>query len=47
MNVDFFEMSIWSRVDVQGKWHKDWQIIADLVSVVHDLDLNTRIWSKE
>ncbi len=47
MHVDFFEISIWSKLDIQGKWLKDWQIIADLVSVVHDLDLNTRIWTKE
>ena len=42
-----FEISIWSKVESQNKWQKDWQIIADMVNIVHDLDLNTRIWTKE
>jgi hypothetical protein len=47
MDKDFFEVSVWSKIDAQNQWRKDWQIIADLVSIVHDLDLNTRIWTKE
>lgn len=47
MQTNFFEVSVWSKIDAQREWQKDWQIIADLISVVHDLDLNTRIWTKE
>ena len=47
MAVDFFEISVWSKIDSQRTWQKDWHIIADMVSMVHDLDLNTRIWTKE
>jgi Protein of unknown function (DUF3137) len=47
MDANFFEVSVWSKIDSDSKWLNDWQIIADLVSVVHDLDLNTRIWTKE
>ena len=43
---NFFEISIWSKVESQNKWLKDWQIIADMVTIVNDLDLNTRIWTK-
>jgi hypothetical protein len=44
---NFFEISVWSKIDTKNQWHRDWQIIADLISVVSDLDLNTRIWTKE
>ncbi len=47
MNTNFFEVSVWSKINQDSQWLKDWQIIADLVSVVNDLDLNTRIWTKE
>jgi Protein of unknown function (DUF3137) len=47
MDKNFFEVSVWSKIDTQNQWRKDWQIIADLVSIVSDLDLNTRIWTKE
>lgn len=47
MDTNFFEVSVWSKINPDSKWLNDWQIIADLVSVVHDLDLNTRIWTKE
>ena len=47
MDKDFFEISIWTKINPQYQWLRDWQIIAELVEVVQDLDLNTRIWTKE
>jgi Protein of unknown function (DUF3137) len=47
MDTNFFEISHWTKIDLDNKWLNDWQIIADLTNIVHDLDLNTRIWTKE
>ncbi len=43
----FFEISVWSKIDVKNQWVKDWTIVSDLIKIVSDLDLNTRIWTKE
>ena len=46
LSKNFFEASVWSKIDGTSQWQRDWQIIADMVSLVDDLDLNTRIWTK-
>ena len=46
MNHNFFEISVWSKVDVKNQWIEDWTIVSDLIKIVSDLDLNTRIWTK-
>jgi hypothetical protein len=45
-DTDFFEASIWSKVG-HHTWQRDWQLIGDLINMVDELDLNTRIWTKE
>ena len=47
LRSNFFEASVWTKIDRSQQWQQDWQIIAEMVSIVDDLDLNTRIWSKE
>jgi hypothetical protein len=44
---NYFEISVWDKIDVKNHWVKDWTIVSDLIKIVSDLDLNTRIWTKE
>jgi Protein of unknown function (DUF3137) len=44
--TDFFEASVWSKIG-HHTWQRDWQLIGDLINIVDELDLNTRIWTKE
>jgi hypothetical protein len=46
MSHNFFEISVWDKIDVKNQWIKDWTIVSDLIKIVSDLDLNTRIWTK-
>ncbi len=47
MSHNFFEISVWRKIDVKNHWIEDWTIVSDLIKIVSDLDLNTRIWTKE
>jgi Protein of unknown function (DUF3137) len=47
MSHNFFEVSIWKKIDPKTQWIKEWNIVSELIEIVHDLDLNTRIWTKE
>jgi hypothetical protein len=46
-SVNFFEISVSDKIDGHTTWQRDWEIIGDMISMVHELDLNTRIWTKE
>lgn len=47
MSHNFFEISVWDKIDVKNQWVENWTIVSDLIKIVSDLDLNTRIWTKE
>ncbi len=42
-----FEASIWKPMDDLSQLKNDFSMIHALVSIVEDLNLNTRIWSKK
>ncbi len=45
-DTDFFEASIWSPLN-HNSWQQDWHLIGNLINIIDELDLNTRIWTKE
>lgn len=44
---DNFEFNIWRSVYHPGVLKKEYELINALIGIVEDLNLNTRIWSKE
>ena len=44
---NYFEASIWKSINDPSQLKNDFGIIHALVSIVEDLNLNTRIWTKE
>lgn len=45
---NFFELDLSAQpIHVTEYWKRDWHFLLDLISIVEDLDLNTRIWTKE
>lgn len=45
-STNHFEADIWSRIDNTKTLHREYNLISSMISIVKELNLNTRIWSK-
>jgi len=46
-STNHFESSLWSSIDNTDKLQREYNLISSMISIVEELNLNTRIWSKE
>lgn len=46
-SIDHFETNIWQRADKKEILKREYDMLCSMVSIVEELNLNTRIWSKK
>jgi len=46
-STNHFECGLWAKIDNMEVLHREYDLIISMIQIIDELNLNTRIWSKE